>query len=250
MRTFYVASAAGLVAFAIGAALYAPVAGILPAIFAFLAVGVGIFVSQRRKVDAALAPLVGLLESQRVDEAVALIEKLKTIHGPWVPGLDGQLDAQLGFLQYMQLKWDKALPMLMSGRWRNPMALLCIAAIHLRKQRDEQAWSFLEDAEAAASKDPNVFVVSATLRMKRGKREEALQALGRGREACDNKVPIDRLKRVIANGKRIQADKLPEVWMQVWPEDLIAKMKKQGYGQPGGPGFANARGNRRARRQR
>lgn len=251
MRTFFVAGLAGLVAFAIGAALYAPVAGILPGLFAFFAVGIGLFIRRRRQVDAALTPLVGLLESQKVDEAVALIARIKAEHGPWVPGLEGQLDAQLGFLEYMQRRFDEALPLLMAGRWRNPMALLCIAAIHVRKGEEAKAWEFLEQAEGAANKDPNVFVVSATLRMKKGEREAALKALGRGLSAVDNKGPIERLQRVIANGKRIVPDKLPEMWMQVWPEDLIAKLRRQGYGRPGGPMLVPpGGGNRRSRRQR
>ncbi|MCO4744165.1 MAG: hypothetical protein KC912_05215 [Proteobacteria bacterium] len=251
MNTVYAALAAAAAAFALGAAIYSPVAGILPALFAFLAVGVGLFVTRRRKVDAALLPLATLLEGQRVDEAVALIEKVKTEHGAWVLGLDGQLDAQLGFMQYLQRKWDKALPLLMAGRWRNPVALLGIGAIHFRKKRFEQAWTFMKEAEEAANNDPNIFIVHAVLRMRKGEREQALQALGRGAEACENSKPIERLRRVIANGKRIDPDKLPEFWMQIWPEDMIAKMRRQGL-QPGGPGMPAPRGggNRASRRKR
>ncbi|TNE87498.1 MAG: hypothetical protein EP330_18720 [Deltaproteobacteria bacterium] len=250
MRTFYAAGAAALVAFAIGTALYAPVAGILPAVFAFLAVAVGIFINRRRKVDAALVPLVPLLEAQKIDEAVALIDQVKAEHGPWVPGLEGQLDAQVGLLDYMQMKFDKAMPKLMAGRWRNPVALLCIGATHLRKNEETEAWQFLTEAEDAANKDPNVFVVSAALRMKKGQRDDALKTLGKGLEAVDNKAPIERLQRVIANNKRIQPDKLPQMWMQIWPEDLVAQLKKQGYGRPGGPMMPShaGGGNRAARR--
>lgn len=252
MKTFYVAGAAAVVAFGVGAAIYAPVAGILPGLFVFMAVVVGIFVDRRRKVDAALAPLVPLLEAQQIDQAVALITAVQAEHGPWVPGLSGQLDAQLGVLDYMQMRFDKALPKLMSGKWRNPLALLCIAATHLRRQEDDTAWKFLGEAEDAANKDPNVFVVSAALRMKKNQREAALQALAKGAKAVDNKKPIERVQRVIANGNRLQSDKLPEMWMQVWPEDLVAKLKKQGYGRPGGPmaptQAANNRAGRRAKR--
>ena len=248
MRTLYVSAAVAAMLFVLGAVLYSPVAGIFPAVLGFVAVGLGIFLNRRKQVDAAILPLTGLLEQQKVDEAIALIRSIQAKHGPWVPGLDGQLNAQLGLFEYMQQRWDAALPLLMEGRWRNPLALLCIGAIHLRRKEESKAFEFMREAEDAANKDPNVYVVHAVFHARRGDRPEALKILARGAEACENTKPIERVQRVVANGKRIDPEKLPEMWMQVWPEDLIARMRRMGYGLPGGPPVPGA-GNRRSRRR-
>src|SRR5262245_993027 len=96
-----------------------PLAAIAPAIGASL---VAMFLLTRRTgrlVQAELTVVTTRLQQRRIDEAQTKLVQVKQKYGPWQFLLSGQVDAQLGMIDYLQRKFDAAVPKLESGKWRN-----------------------------------------------------------------------------------------------------------------------------------
>lgn len=220
MYNLLIALGLSAVVFTVVALLLAPLPAILPALLVF---GVSLFLLTRRvssAVEAEIAGLVPLLQARKIKEARALLERIKASYGSWQFYLSGQLDAQIGMIEYLQLKWDKALPLLEKGRWRNWTALLCIGAIHFRKGELDKAWATFEEAAGAAPKQVMVYVVWATLLARKGRHEAAMKVVSDGLSAIDaNNAVLVALKGTIANKKKIDVRKFPELWYQFFPED-------------------------------
>jgi len=243
---------AGLVVFALVAVFLQPVAAILPAVIVF---GVVFFVLVRRtgkQIEAEMSQVMSLLQARHTDEAIARLEAMKVHFKRWQPLVVGQLDAQHGMIDYLQMKWDDALPRLQNGSWRNWTALLCIGAIHFRKGDKDAAWKSFAKAAKASSKESMVYLVWATLLTRAGKREDALNALNKGLKAMPDSKKLQDLKATIANKKRIDIRAFPQSWYQFFPEDLAKQQGMRGRrGSPmPGAGFRAPRVSRRERRGR
>jgi len=228
---------------------------IVPALFVggvsffFLARRVGNLVQP--ELDAAIA----LLQGGKVDEGRAKIEALKQRWGPWQLLLADQLDAQLGMLDYMQMKWDEAYPRLDRGKWRNWAALTCLACIHWRREDRKKAFELLEKAADASPKESMVYVVWATLLQKADQRDKALVALDKGLKENPDSAVLKELHGTIANKRKVDTKSFPQTWYQFFPEDLAAQYMIKGRkdGQmpalPSGPGTPAKPTNRKMRRQ-
>src|SRR5690349_13666108 len=146
MYALLLASAAAAAVFLTTALLWSPIAGILPALLVFLLVGYFLFRRLSTRLEAEMRAVVDMLQGQRIDDARRRLEDIRLQWGRWVPLLDGQVEAQLGMIDYLQMKFDEALPKLEKGRYRNWTAEVCIAAIHWRRDRKDQAWKAFEAA--------------------------------------------------------------------------------------------------------
>ena len=260
MYAIYASLAAAAVVFGLTALWLGPIAGIIPALIVFGVVLAVIFTRRRRQVDAELKPLVEIFQgaqprtpaqaNQLVDRAVELIRGVQERHANWVPMLHGQLEAQIGMLDYQRLKFDDALPRLEAGRWRNWSALLCIGAIHFRKKRHDEAWEIFREAEDAAPKEVMVYVVPAVLQVRAGERDEALATLARGLKQLEGNPKLEQLRARVANKKTISPKQLPPEWYQFFPEDAAKVARTGGQLPPGMGGPPQPRMNRKMRRGR
>lgn len=248
MYSLAIAVAAGVAVFGAVAAWLGVIAGIIPGIAVVI---VTMFFLSRRvgqTVEAEMQTIVPLLQSRKVAEAQQKIRDMKATYGNWQFLLSGQLDAQLGMLEYMQMNFDQALPLLVSGKWRNWSALVCIACIHYRRGRKEQAWEAFDAAASAADKESIIYGVWATLLLKDGKRTEALAAVARGLKAQPESQVLKELQSKIANKKKLKAPKMfGEAWMQFFPEEMAQQMMLRG--QRGGVMQAPRLGARHAPRR-
>ncbi|MEZ4239325.1 MAG: hypothetical protein R3F59_24855 [Myxococcota bacterium] len=209
-----------------------PVAAVVPAIGVVV---LAMFLLARRtnaQVTAELQGIAPLLQARRIDEAQTKLVRVKEQYGRWQFLLAGQVDAQLGVIDYLQTRFDEAAPKLEKGKFRNPVALTCLGCIDWRKGRKDAAVKRFESAAAASSQDPTVYVVWATLLARDGQHAEALKALTDGLKALpDNKVLTD-LKSRVANKKKIDVDRLGEAWYQYFPEEYAQKMMMRGSRVP------------------
>lgn len=236
-----------LIAGGIALAVFAVIAlalGQIPAIFpALIAFGIAAFLLARRtgaQVTEALAPIPSLLQQRKVDAVKALLIDVKERYGRWQVLLAGQLDAQLGMLEYLQMHWDEARPLLERGRWRDWTAHVCLGAIHHRQGRLDEAWSNFQSAESIGPKEVMVYLVHATLLARSGEREKALEVLARGTEKLPENAHIKELKRTLANKARIDTTRFPETWYQFFPEEVVQQMSVRGRrGDPQVPGQPN-----------
>jgi tetratricopeptide (TPR) repeat protein len=215
-----------------------PVAAVLPALLIF---GLTLFFASRRvgrAVEAEMAALVPLLQQRKTNEAKALITSIQERYGKWQILLDKQLDAQVGMIDYLQLKFSDALPRLERGKFRNWSALVCIGAIHYRQDRRDAAWDALDRAANAASKEAIIYLVWATLKVRSGDRAEALAVLDRGLKANPNSEQLKNLRKRVANKRKIDTKQFPQTWYQFFPEELATQMLMRGRRTGPGPGQA------------
>lgn len=228
MYNLLLAIAAGAVVFLLTAFALSPIAGILPAVLVVGGVLYGLGRRTSRRVQAELAGVAPLLQQRKVDEAVALLEGVKQRHGRWQFLLSGQIDAQLGLLDYVQMKWDSARPKLEAGKWRNWSALVCLGAIDHRQGRKPQAWAHFAQAADASPNEILVYQVWATLLVRDGLRKEALAAVARGLEANKDNAALKDLQGRIANEKKIDTTAFGDNWYQFFPEDLMKQAVMRG----------------------
>jgi len=213
----------GAVAFGFG-----PLAGVLPALLVFI---VAVYLLAQRtgkQVEAALAPVAQLLQAGDMAGAKALLESVRADFAKWQVLLSSSIDAQLGILEYLQLKWDAAMPLLQKGRSRNWTAITCIACIHYRKGNKDMAWTELDAAQKAAPKEAMVYAIHATLRARSGMRKEALDALATGLVAMPDSNFLKQLQRTVANKKKLNTKKFPDTWYQFFPEELMSQHMMRG----------------------
>lgn len=237
MYNLLVSLGLALVTFVVVALILRPVAGVVPALLVF---GVAFFLLTRRvgrRVNAEMEPLLGMLQAQQIDRAREHLEGIKRRWGPWQFLLAGQIDAQLGMLDYVQMKWDEALPKLQAGRFRNGQAQVAIGAIHHRRGELEAAWRELESAVKTSPKDVVVYLVYATLLARSGERNRALEVLGRGLQVLPDSEILQQTQKDLANKRRLRTDRYPESWYQFFPEELVKSQLVRGRRgpQPGLP---------------
>ncbi|MBT3218252.1 MAG: hypothetical protein HN348_04120 [Proteobacteria bacterium] len=208
--------------------LMSPIAAIFPAI---LVLGLALFLLTRRvskKMEAEMAKLLPMIQGRRLKEAVEHIEDLKRRYGRWQVLLAKQLDAQLGMLQYLQMKWDPALPLLEKGRWRNWTAQVAIGCIHYRKGRKNEAWKSFTEAAGSGRKELIIYLVWATLLTRAAMRSEAMEVVNNGLVALPDNELLKKLKNNIANKRKIKVKQFPESWYQFFPEDYATQHVMRG----------------------
>ena len=209
-----------------------------PVAAAFPAVGVlalAMFLLSRRTgqlVSTELEGVAPLLQARRIDEAETKLVRVKEKYGPWQFLLAGQIDAQLGIIDYLQLKWDSALPKLEAGKFRNAIAQTCIGAIHYRQGRKDEAWKSFASAASVSSNDVMVYCVWATLLARDGLRTEALEAVAKGQKELPNNAVLKDLHARIANKKKIDTRAFGEGWYQFFPEELQQQLVMRGTRAP------------------
>lgn len=228
MYALLIAIAAAVLVFAITTALWSWVAAFLPALIVFFLVGYLLFRRLSTQLEAEMRAVVELLQGQRVDEARVRLEAIRGRWARWVPLLDGQVDAQLGTIDYLQMKFDEALPRLERGRYRNWTAEVCIGAIHYRRERKEQAWKAFDAAAATAPKEAMVYAVWATLRSRDGDRDAALAIAGKGLKALPSHPLLVAIHAALANKRKLDTKTYPQTWYQFFPEELLQQMRMTG----------------------
>jgi hypothetical protein len=212
-----------------------PLPAILPAVgVLFLA----LFLLARRTgrlVTAEMEGVAPLLQARRIDEAQTKLVGIKEKYGPWQFLVAGQIDAQLGVIDYLQMKFEEAAPKLERGRFRNPMALLCLGCIDWRRGRKVEAIARFQSAASASSQDVTVYAVWATLLARDHQATQALEVLARGLKAVPGNKVLTELQGRVANRKKIEVDRLGESWYQYFPEEYAQKMAMRGSRFPSPP---------------
>lgn len=251
MVSVFVSLGVGLVVFA-GVALWVgALAAILPAV---ISSGITFFVIARKigkTVQVQMEGIVPMLERRDVKGAKAHLRGVQKQWGRWQPFLGGQIEMQLGMIDYIQRKWDAALPQLEKGSFRNWTALLCIGAIHWRKKDKSKAIEYFKKAESASKKEPMVYTVWSVLLTRDGKRDDALAVLSRGRKQLPDNGVLKGVHDRIRNKKKIDVSKLPQNWYQFFPEEMSQQHRMRGRNGPyPGANFPQPKVNRQQRRGR
>ncbi len=209
------------------------IAALIPLLLVFG--GVQFFMTRRigQFVEAELKAVPALLGARKIAEADAVLVGVAKRWGPWQPMLTGQLEGQRGLLLYVQMKFDEALPMLKRGTFQNWMAHASIACIYWRKGQKADAIKSFEAAAGVSAKESMIYVLWGVLLYDDGQAPAAATALGRGLTALPGHSLLSQLHKAVANKGKVDRARLPETWLQFWPEDLAKQMRVGG--RKGGP---------------
>lgn len=232
MYNLLISLLAALLAFVPIALIMGWAPALIPAI---LVLGVVYVLLARRvgqEVQNDMAEVVTLLQARQLEPAREKLEAVKARWSKWQFLIGGQIDAQIGMLDYMQMKWDAALPRLQSGQWRNWSALTAIGCIHWRKGDRAAAWKAFEKAAKASPEEVLVYVIWATLLQRADQRDEALKVVDRGLKAHPQGRVLKDLQAALANKKKLDPKSFPEAWYQFFPEDLAAQYMVRGQRSP------------------
>ncbi|MFT4622891.1 MAG: tetratricopeptide (TPR) repeat protein [Myxococcota bacterium] len=228
MYNILIAIGLGLLMYGVVAVLLHPIGAVFPAVGVVV---LAIFLLTRRtgrQVEAEMRALPQLLQARKVDEAKALLDGVRQRYGRWQILLGGQLEAQVGMLDYIQMKFDDALPRLKKGTFQNWTAWTAIACIHWRRDRRDDAWAAFEKAASAGSKEAIVYAMWAQLLVKAGKRNEAVSVLARGLEVLPESDFLKGLSKRVANKKSIDVKRFPQTYYQFWPEEFAKSYVMRG----------------------
>src|SRR5688500_5043973 len=98
MYTLSVAAAVAAVVFLAVAAVFQPIAALVPAVLAFGLTGWFVLRRVSRLVEAEVAQLVPMLQARQIAEAQGHLVRIKQRWSRWMPLLEGQMEAQIGIL--------------------------------------------------------------------------------------------------------------------------------------------------------
>lgn len=239
MYNLLIALAVSLLAFASVLLFDLPwYAGIMPAVLVFPAV---LFLLARRtgrQLQEALAPIqaimAGLPQARSQAEAHAKLEEVRKgfaevrdTFGPWQMLLTGQLDAQMGMLDYMQQRFADALPKLQKA-WRDPMAALFEGCVLARVGSPEAAFAAFEKAASYNKKEGTIYVVWGLVALRKGQPEKALEAFSRGLTELPAHPELKRLRAAVANKQKVDPNTLGELWWRFFPEDANQQLLMRG----------------------
>lgn len=250
MKTILISVIAGLGVYAAVFYVTNGLAAILPAIIVTFAVLLLVARKVGKGVQADMAALTPLLQRRQIKKARESMKVMQRKYGPWQILLHGQIEVQIGMLDYMQLKFDKAMPQLEAGAWRNWTALVCIGAIQHRKGRKSDAWKSFEKATASGKKEPMLYLVWAYLLNKDGDNDGALRVLVLAKKVLPDHALLAYMRDCVSNGRKIDTRKFGQTWYQYFPEDAAKQMAKGRQGQMSGGPFARPRISKKARRGR
>lgn len=239
MYNLLIALAVALLSFAVVLLADFPwYAGLAPALILFPLV---LYLLARRtgqQLQLALAPVQGLMaevpQSRSQADAHAKLEQVRArfaevrdAFGPWQLLLSGQLDAQIGMLDYLQGRFDEAQPRLKRA-WRDPMATLYEGCVHARRGRLDDAWAAFGRAAGYAKKDPTVYVIPGLVAVRKGDAARAQAFFAAGLAELPGHADLKRLHGAVSNKQKVDPAQLGELWFRFFPEDAAQQMMMRG----------------------
>jgi predicted Zn-dependent protease len=234
MYNLLIAGGAAVAAYGLGVAVVGEwVAGLIPAALALIAT---YFVLARRtgkQLTAIFEQAMAALQAGKLEDARRLMNSAMPL-GKWQVLVTGQIEGQLGALDYLegaglgaqrQVAASKArfasakehLARSWSRDWRSRTLLACV---HHRENEPDAALKVLEAVSSTAAKEPIFWGVWAYLLNEARRRDEALQVVGRGLKANEKSAPLLAVQEAMSNRKRPDFKGFGEAWYQFFPEQV------------------------------
>ncbi len=240
MINLAIAIASCAAAFIVGMAVAGHwIAGFLPALLVLIIV---YFLLARRTSNQ----LQGLMEKagkaiqrQKIDEARRVLESGRHL-GKWQFLVEGQIEAQLGALAYLERDWSRARKHLDKAFSRNWMAQGMLAAMDLREKKVDAGVERLEKASGFAKKEALFWGLYAYVLAESKQQDKALEILARGLKVMPENEGLKGLQRAISNKRRKlkMGSLFGNQWYTFFPEQFPvrkyqqAAMQGRGFPQP------------------
>ncbi len=223
MYSIAVALASGMAAAVLVSLRYNVYATILTGVLVAVVVFFVITRYMVNKLQALQQASIKQLETQKFDSAVRSLESGSSL-ARWLILGQSQLNGQIGYIYYIQKKYDKAFPYLKNAFVKNWMAQLMLAAFYYRRKEFKKMEEVLERAAKSNKKVAFVWGVYAYLLSAVGKKEEALKILARGTQACPDDKALKAVQLNLQNKKKMKMGKFGDIWYQLWLEPPPQRM--------------------------
>ena len=247
MYNLAIALGIAVLAYALTAAVAGWLAGFVPGL---LAAGIAYYLLARRtgqQLEALMQKAGEALQGGRIDEGRAIIEQGFAL-GKWQFLVAEQLHAQLGAIDYLQRRFDKARPHLEKSWSRNWMSQAMLACVDHREGKHDAALARMEKTVGPGEKDPTFWALYCWLAMEAGDTDRALRVVSQGLGKTGNSAALSALADSLRNKKRVKPQKLftpfAPGWYQFFPEHMppaqmaqMAGVKAPGYAYPQPRGF-------------
>jgi tetratricopeptide (TPR) repeat protein len=215
------------------------IAGFLPGI---LVLFILYFVLARRtsnQLQAIMETAGKAIQRQKVDEARRILETARPL-GRWQFMVEGQIEAQLGALAYLERDWKRARAHLDKAFSRNWMAQGMLASMDLREKNAEKGVERMEKASSFAKKESLYWGLYAYILAESKQQDQALEVLARGLKVMPDNEGLKGLQKAISNKRRKlkMGSLFGNQWYTFFPEQFPvrryqnAAMQGRGFPQP------------------
>jgi len=232
------AIAAGLVAWSI-----LPLLGVLSW---FESAGLGVLVlvavyvlAARRsgkQLEAVMMEVQKDLMGQRFDAALAKLDAAMAI-GRWQFLVTSQLHSDMGYLLFVQKKFDEARPHLDKAFSRHFLAMAAKGVLLYKAGEFNKAFEQLEKTVLANKKQALVWGLYAWCYEQQGEDTKCLHILSRGTAENPADEKLKAQLELVQNGKKMRMDRWAEQWWQFHLEKPSAQRVMAQPGQFGGGRF-------------
>lgn len=193
-----------------------------------------------RNIGKKLQPM--MLQAQQQMQSNMLPLAMQTLrdmkrYGNWMPMLNGQINAQLGALEYAKGDKEQGLALLEKSSVRNADARLLLASIHHKEGDVAQALSVLEFAGKVSRKHSLLHNTHAWLLHKAGRKDEAQSTLATFLKKNPNDQAAKENLLRLQNNQRLNMARF-ETWYQLGfeapPTSMGMQMRRapKGFREP------------------
>ncbi|RMG19811.1 MAG: hypothetical protein D6729_04295 [Deltaproteobacteria bacterium] len=181
-----------------------------------------------KKVEAIMPEVQKALMARRTDQAIALLEQARKL-GRWQFLVKSAIDAQIGMILYAHKQdFEAARPYLeraFSRQWQ-PKAML--AAIHFKNKRYDEMERVFEETTKVNKKASLLWAAWAWCEWKRGKRDKAIEILGRAKEHLPEDERIQKNLLALQNNQKMKMKAYGDEWYALLLEKPPMQMAVQG----------------------
>ena len=254
MYNLLLAGAAAAVAFLIGLAAAGWVAGIVPALLAFVVAFLLLARRTNKQVEALAASAMARLQAGDAAGARATLESGLPL-GRWQVLVEAQLYGQIGQLDAMQAvgllmqrqltaadaAFESAAGALARSWSRDWRSRAMLGVVHQRRGRHAEAVAVLEEASAAGSGEPLFWGFYAWVLNEARERDRALAVIGRGLAANAGNKALVAIQEALSNRRRPDfGAAFGDPWYQVFPDQMsqeqLVALYEQSTGKKVPPG--------------
>lgn len=192
------------------------------AIFFTLVLAIVIWILIARRIGKQLQPAMMQVQNQMKQQHFQLAFQSMEDMLPmckWIPGLRGQLQAQMGMLALNMNQKDRGVELLEGSSLRNADARMVLACIRYRDGEKDRAMSILEIASKVSKKHALLHNTYAWMLHKAGKNEKAQGVLAAFlKKDATNAPSKDNMLR-LQNNKRMSMQEFDMQWYALGLEE-------------------------------
>ncbi len=251
MITVFLAVFLGVVGFIVGRSQFGVGSGVFLALLGSVASYILIARRMGKKVEVIMKQVEEHLGAQRAEKALGLLESLAPLRR-WQPMLGAWVDAQIGVIHYSTGRREEAKPYLEKAPAKMWQAKAMLGAQLFRTKQYDEMVKVFDHATTKNKKTALLWATYSWCEWKRGRRDQAISALTRARQALPDDVRLQKSLEALQNLKKPKMRAYGNEWLSLGLEDGpgVMVMEQAGGGRAMPPWARRAFGGRATKRPR